>query len=132
MDVSLEEVLAKLPEYETRKDCFLSVYSVTQCYGGPEEGGWWYSFYDLEVTKHFYSWEAAEKAYDSLTEWAEEQTKERKRAATLALANMPEGNDPYLDTEGYIPRHQVGDEEIYLVVEKERGENQTTERPHYE
>lgn len=29
-----------------RKPVTLSLYSVTRCYGGAEEGGWWYDWYE--------------------------------------------------------------------------------------
>lgn len=29
---------------------FVSVYMVTRCYGGPEEGGWWYDSYELRAS----------------------------------------------------------------------------------
>jgi hypothetical protein len=29
---------------------FISVYSITRCYGGPEEGGWYYDHFDLLET----------------------------------------------------------------------------------
>ena len=28
------------------KKCFVRVYEVDKAYGGPEEGGWWYTVYN--------------------------------------------------------------------------------------
>lgn len=36
---SAEEVITKVAEHTIR---FVNAYSVERCYGGPEEGGWWY------------------------------------------------------------------------------------------
>jgi len=38
---------------ESKKICFLSVYTVGQMYGGPEEGGWYYGQYLLEAAVPF-------------------------------------------------------------------------------
>lgn len=36
-----------LVQHETREViAFISVYEVDRCYGGPEEGGWWYDSYE--------------------------------------------------------------------------------------
>lgn len=31
-----------------RRMHFATVYRIDRCYGGPEEGGWWYDWYQLE------------------------------------------------------------------------------------
>jgi hypothetical protein len=36
-----------------RHICYISVYSVGQAYGGPEEGGWWYTTYEHEASIPF-------------------------------------------------------------------------------
>ncbi len=34
------------------KGIFINVYDVTQCYGGPEEGGWYYHWRDCVGSVH--------------------------------------------------------------------------------
>ena len=31
-----------------KKMVYVSLYTVERAYGGPEEGGWWYPYYELE------------------------------------------------------------------------------------
>ena len=40
---------------------FVNVYTVEQCYGGPEEGGWWYSYYNFQGCHGLYEQSRAEK-----------------------------------------------------------------------
>lgn len=37
---------------DSKKKVFVSLYSITRHYGGPEEGGWWYNWYYREETAH--------------------------------------------------------------------------------
>lgn len=52
------------------RNVFVNVYFVTRHYGGPEEGGWWYNWYECEETvqttgKNAYEVkEALEKKYE--------------------------------------------------------------------
>lgn len=43
---------------------WLSRYTVEQCYGGPEEGGWWYDWWDLD-------WSECLTLEDLVTQWNE-------------------------------------------------------------
>jgi hypothetical protein len=40
----------------------LTTYRVTRCYGGPEEGGWWYNWWQVHTVRTFGSQTAAEAA----------------------------------------------------------------------
>jgi hypothetical protein len=45
---------------------YTNVYSVTRCYGGPEEGGWWYDEGEPVESLCFSSEPAAHQAADEL------------------------------------------------------------------
>jgi hypothetical protein len=32
---------------------WVTEYTMTQCYGGPEEGGWWYTVYEVVKSKKY-------------------------------------------------------------------------------
>ena len=38
---------------------YVSIYLVQNCYGGAEEGGWWYDWYNLEDSYRFADEETA-------------------------------------------------------------------------
>lgn len=38
-------------KHELHAQPFISIYEVNECYGGPEEGGWWYWDWTLESTR---------------------------------------------------------------------------------
>lgn len=40
-------------EREEKRTCYLTVYQTGRQYGGPEEGGWWYTVYSLEAAIPF-------------------------------------------------------------------------------
>jgi len=40
---------------------YVTTYKKTQCYGGPEEGGWWYDVYVAVGTKKYSSNKVAEQ-----------------------------------------------------------------------
>ena len=127
--IDLNEILEELEPDVMPKGTWLSVYTTSQYYGGPEEGGWWYNATEFEGGKYYPTREEAQKALDRLNVWAEEESKKKQRAVDERLANLPEGPDPYLDTEGYIPRHQQGSEEYRLVLESNPGEQDSSNEP---
>jgi len=40
----------------------VTTYQVTRCYGGPEEGGWWYNWWQVHNVRTFATQAAAESA----------------------------------------------------------------------
>lgn len=133
---------------------FLSVYSLTRHYGGPEEGGWWYDVWEhtgasfpFLATQEFYATEATDKEQnDGLHHcWCSEDNKLMKWE--------PDGNpvplDPvqfslvkaaedqfikiYGDPEAKQGRYSVlGGTDVKFMFELIPGEHTTTERPRYE
>lgn len=87
---------------------YISVYRVTRHYGGPEEGGWWYDWYELLETLPF---------------------EEKPESEELIRKYL---NDKYKD-ESYGDINSVlGGAEVEVVVEDTPGANRSTEVPHYE
>ena len=120
------------PEAEIPEQVYLSLYEKEQRYGGPEEGGWWYTWYTLCSYMSFPSREVAEEAENKLKDQVAEENRQRETLRHKRTANMPEGPDPYLDTEGYIPRNWGDGGEYRLFIEESIGslsEEQST--PHY-
>ena len=87
---------------------YISVYTITRHYGGPEEGGWWYNLSHLRETLPFaYSKTSEDLLRKHLTEkWEDEH-----------------GGDIY---------SVLGGSEMEILVEVSPGKHQDTEVPHYE
>jgi hypothetical protein len=84
--------------------------SISRCYGGPEEGGWWYNWTDIEEVRRAWDWKTI-RAY--LREYRD--TYEQPRFDIYSAAND-------------------GPEYRFLLLDdpNEIEEWQTTERPTYE
>lgn len=107
---------------------YVSRYEQVQRYGGPQEGGWWYTVMrHMETMKRFYHRSDAIKHAEKCRQQESEQNLRLKQAYVKHLADMPEGESPYNDTEGYIPTGYPCDGEIAFVVEKIPGENDNTD-----
>lgn len=89
----------------------LSKYRVTQHYGGPEEGGWWYDWYEFEGVH--------------LRGSPKQFIKPQNRKAVIYT---PKGNRMVVGRCSAIPN---GGDTVF-IWEKRKGEHQSTERPHYE
>lgn len=48
------------------KEKFVRVYDVDKAYGGPEEGGWWYTVYNERESVSVANMKAARKAFKTL------------------------------------------------------------------
>ena len=86
---------------------FVNVYTVEQCYGGPEEGGWWYSYYNFQGCHGLYEQSRAEK----VRKIVEQAYKNYKPTYHM-------GNGPWdgADAEGHGDDH-------YLSIGGARGED---------
>ena len=85
---------------------YVSVYKVERCWGGPEEGGWWYDFY-------------------TLIESTEVLRRDRNRVLRAKRKEW--------ESQNTVPLHSVMSRGIYNVVKEEnKGEHETKERPIYE
>ena len=117
----IERLLEQLDPDTMPNGCHLSAYTVEQCYGGPEEGGWWYSWYTFQGAKRYETTEAAEAARDRLVAWIREQNKQEQDRANRVTAALPDDPGPYLDTEGYIPTGWSDGGKTELMIESEAG-----------
>lgn len=89
----------------------VSRYRVSRLYGGPEEGGWWVDWYDLQDEESrgpFSDWEDAIEARDDLMTFEH------------PLGFKPERFSV------------IGGPDVMWVLEKERGDQQTRSMPRYE
>lgn len=97
-----------------------------QCYGGAEEGGWWYSAPSLVKWCAVPTYEMGEWLAKTLTE----KSKEKKYEPVYsALGGDDSVNSNY--PEGYIPSGWVGARDLEFRVSHEVVEPQF-ERPYYE
>jgi len=85
---------------------YVSAYRVDRAYGGPEEGGWWYNWYEL---------------LDAIPVRDKKEAQEWRNK----LREM------HGEGEGDI-YSMKGGHEIDILFEDKRGENESTERPYYE
>lgn len=81
----------------------VTIYEVTRHYGGPEEGGWWYNWYEPVHSESYRSFAQVEELRD---EWMKRD-------------------------EGDI-YSVLGGRQHTVYAEETQYENATTERPHYE
>lgn len=82
---------------------FVTVYEVTRHYGGPEEGGWWYNWYEPVKGEVYRSFNQVEELRD---EWMQRD----------------EGNIYSV----------LGVRQYAVYIEEVQHEHATIERPHYE
>lgn len=91
--------------YETTP-MFVNVYHVTRHFGGHEEGGWWYNWYDCVEVYPVRNGLLA----NEVKEWLEKE-----------------------HGKGYGDIYSVnGGLEIYVEIERKPKQSETTERPYYE
>lgn len=130
----LLEKIQSNPEYQESVPCFVSIYRTERCYGGPEEGGWWYDAWSHEGGIPFPNREAAEAFLEQAKREVEEQNRAEAPRRALATANIPEGPDPYPDTEGYIPLGWSDGGTLKVQIEDRAGEfdDSNKPRPRYE
>lgn len=86
----------------------MGIYYVDRRYGGPEEGGWWYNFYD----------------FDSTVTWDDECPIERRIAQELIAEHTGEAYGDIYSMRGGI--------EVCVIAERTPGMHRTTHRPYYE
>lgn len=84
---------------------WVNVYTITRHYGGPEEGGWWYNYYECQESYLIFRWSL------------------RK---TLAKAKMKWRHSKHGDIYSVL-----GGTNIWIGEEKHKAESETTERPYY-
>src|SRR5262245_24713944 len=92
---------------------WVNVYDVSRCYGGPEEGGWWFDAGTCEAAHPCYSDEDANVLVEALKRVYDGRRQE--------------------DRNGGIGRYSVlGGGDIVIVIEDDKGKNFPDEWPRYE
>lgn len=126
--------------YQRPVIAYLSVYEVHRCYGGPEEGGWWYDAYEFTGVSFPFT---AEQQYERNLgddEWSgpahtpvglpivtNEPTRVMLQSMRMHLASI------YGDPDGKQERFSVnGGADIAFYYELQPGARETKERPRYE
>ena len=121
------EIMADAQEAE---ECIVSMYSIEPYYGGPEEGGWWGTLYILREYVRCSNREAAESLRTKLQERCSQLNYEAKIAdGEHCLRQIERADARGLDVDDY---GYDGPSSYNVIIEKFPGENQVTERSHYE
>lgn len=133
---ALVQRIRREADYREAQPAFLSIYRSEQCYGGPEEGGWWYDVETLEGSKAFPSREAAEQWLEAAKAEVERINRTEAPARARAMARLPDcDEEPLPDAgEGYIPTGWGDGGKLRVVIEERMGEADTSMQPapHYE
>ena len=99
---------------QLKKIYYVNLYEIDQAYGGPEEGGWWFSC-GIFVRAHSFKF----------TDRIEARTRmELLNCRTDIIANDPRGSRANLSSVSCEGR-------LNWQVEEQAGENYPTERPYY-
>jgi hypothetical protein len=121
------------PDFQKTETVWLSVYRKHQCYGGCEEGGWWYDVYQLEGSIPFLTEQDALDVLQVAKDEIEDINKLEAPYRHSSMANLPDEDTAYHD-EGYIPVGWDDGGKLLVTIEKVKGELDNTKegRPHYE
>lgn len=134
---ALAERISRHQDYSQSRPAYVSVYRRHQCFGGPEEGGWWYDRIILEGSIRFPTTEQAEAFLEQAKAEVEQQNQDEAPARYRAMANLPDEDEvccPAGYSEGYIPTDWDDGGELFVVVEEHQGQsdNSSEPTPHYE
>jgi hypothetical protein len=124
----LADKILNHPELIQSQPCYVSVYRVDRCYGGPEEGGWWYKRYVLEGSLPFANPTAAESWLDVAKAEVEAENARTAPERYRAMAALPDHETAYHD-EGYIPNGWSDGGELWVTIESSSGMHDTTCQP---
>lgn len=110
---------------------YISIYDSCDQYGGPEEGGWWYTSSYLQQSYECESEEQASQIREEMRQLAEELNKEQHNAHNRHLADSLD----WLEARGldadFLPEPD-GPNEFWITTEWFPGENHSGNyRPHY-
>lgn len=132
MDALVAKIAAH-PSHRPAKTHHVSVYRRTRCYGGCEEGGWWYDRNELVGSIPFPTEEEAHQWLDAAKAEVEAENRRTAPARHRAMARLPDADTAY-SGEGYIPAGWSDGGELFVIVEERCGEahNMDEEAPHYE
>lgn len=134
--MSLASLILADPETEQAEPCFVSVYRTQRCYGGHEEGGWWYDVRAWQGGRRFPSRADAEAYLAQKQAEIDAQNRAEAPSRARAMAALPDcDEEPLPDAgEGYIPPSWSDGGTLDVVIEEQRAQSDNTHepRPHYE
>lgn len=94
---------------------YVVLVSSVQCYGGPQEGGWWYPHRVVEEYQLFPTLELAEQVAEKVREKAEELEAEARRShGEMCLRQLEWLDARHLDAD-YLPEDD-GPTEYHVIV----------------
>lgn len=129
---ALAEHIEKQPNYKPAQGAFVSIYRSSRHYGGPEEGGWWYTITTLEGSTPFPTRELAEAFLAQATAHVEQMNRDEAPARARAFAGLPDEDlepCPADAGEGYIPNGWSDGGELDICVEDKQGERDNSHEP---
>ncbi len=98
---------------------YITAYSISEHYGGPEEGGWYYKWYNVEETQETESYDEAAQI-------------KMEMEVKYGLRSQEEGiGGRMVPGEMIKPHRRHSYAEYTIRIELEPGEWQSTERPGY-
>ena len=116
---------------------FVNVYREEQCYGGPEEGGWFYNSGEFLYCGGMYR--------DPGTDWRfggraprVAQIITKRHEDYKPTYHMGKGPHDGVDSEGHGDDHYLlqggawGDDKVTVLIEEHMGRDYPKYRPHYE
>lgn len=106
---------------------FASVYNIELCFGGHEEGGWWYT-----RRTHIFALGIPKGSTDAEIEIIEAKAKEHAREAHGSVFKGDMVNTAGFDRPANGYRSTRPEEDSVLIFEDKVGEHETTETPRYE
>ena len=108
---------------------YLNIYELAQAYGGPEEGGWWYTCGEPVESTEVVNLQQSIKTCDNLN------AKFRHSSSGYAMGfGEHDGVDPdgFGDDNYLIRGGMWGDKKLRARIEDHPAEAYPQERPHYE
>jgi hypothetical protein len=133
--VDLEGLYRQFQGMQPAKSIYVSVYEVERCYGGPEEGGWWYDNYTLKSTKQFFDETEARKFAEALENGIEAKGLNKEPLSSSRGMDAypdPSDRDPSADPQDPPLGFSALAKNYQVMVEETAGEYVTRGRPHYE
>jgi len=124
---TVSEIIMSHPEFAPAKPCFVSIYETNKCYGGPEEGGWFYDRTALVGSVPFPTRLAAEaylaEAESKASALQAEANDGFKRAYLMRYGNAAEVEDDFCVGE------VASADEYEVIIEEVQGERDNTREP---
>ncbi len=129
-DETLIDEVERAPVFN-RGRVWVSFYEAAQCYGGPEEGGWYYDTLTLIDSTECATMGEVDAARRKYAGREHDQTRIIQRVANEALAADHHYDRVTGEPDDLHAGEHVGGRAVFYV-ESVRGQNQCSDRPRYE